>query len=212
RGQARLRISRRAGHTEAREDSRRQAQAPPAAQAVRPQGRRRPTAAARLGTEGAARQGVAPMLGFRMVRKLRLMLVLAAIVVIAALTAPSLAVAHEGHAHAGHTLRAPAVEKAAAPSQSQSHKQAAAVDAASSIALLTAAPAETDARDARPTDDCAGHCCGGSAGMTCCGAALAPDLIGVDLVRTSVPFMMPHDLPPSGLPPEALPKPPKARA
>jgi hypothetical protein len=34
----------------------------------------------------------------------------------------------------------------------------------------------------------------------------------VELFRTSVPFVMPHDLPPSGVPPEALPKPPKSLA
>jgi hypothetical protein len=130
--------------------------------------------------------------------------------VIAALAMPSLAVAHEGHAH----HHAPAVEKAAvrATLPTQVNKGTAAADEAIvSIASLTVAPTAA-ARDARAADDCASHCCGGSAGMTCCGAALAPDLICVELFRTSVPFVMPHDLPPSGLPPEALPKPPKSSA
>jgi hypothetical protein len=59
---------------------------------------------------------------------------------------------------------------------------------------------------------CAGHCCGSSAGMTCCGAALAPDAFWVQPFRSSAPLLLPSVLPPSGLSPEALPKPPKSFA
>jgi len=50
------------------------------------------------------------------------------------------------------------------------------------------------------------------AGMTCCGAALAPDPFFDQPFRASVPLLIPPDLPTSGLPPEALPKPPKSFA
>ena len=133
--------------------------------------------------------------------------ILAAVVVIAAFAVPSLASAHEGHVH-----HAPSVEKAVpALSQTQSREQANAAKAAASAALLTAARAP-HAGTAGNTTDCADHCCGGAAGMTCCGAALAPDPFCVPLFRTSVPFVVPHVLPSSGLPPEALPRPPKSFA
>jgi hypothetical protein len=148
------------------------------------------------------------MLAFRMARKRWLLHVLAAVVMTATFAVPSLAVAHEGHAH-----YATAVEKAPAPAswQTQAHKHAADSAAPASAASLITAPA-MDARQGRASDDCAGHCCGGVAGMACCGAALAPDIICVELFRASVSFVMAPDLPPSGLPPEALPKPPKSFA
>jgi hypothetical protein len=142
-----------------------------------------------------------------MARKLQLANVLAAVIVIAAFAVPSLATAHEGHAH--HTAT---VQKAApATSQTQLHEPAAA-KATANVASLTAARGTDASGAARSTDGCASHCCGGSAGMTCCGAALAPDLFWVALYRASVPFAARPDLPPSGLPPEALPKPPKSFA
>src|SRR5712671_350377 len=123
------------------------------------------------------------MLSFLMARKLQLASILAAVIVIAAFAVPSLATAHEGHAH--HTAT---VQKAApSPSQMQLHEPAAAKVAAK-VAALTAARG-TDASGAARSTDCASHCCGGSTGMTCCGAALAPDLFWVALYRASVPFV-----------------------
>jgi hypothetical protein len=138
--------------------------------------------------------------------------ILAAIVVIAAFAVPSPASAHEGHVH-----HAPGVEKAVpASAQTQSHHQAAVVQAAvvqavASAATLSAARA-ADSGATGNAADCAGHCCGGAAGMTCCGAALAPDPFCVPLLRASVRLVAPRVLPSSGLPPEALPKPPKSFA
>jgi hypothetical protein len=142
-----------------------------------------------------------------MARKLQLASILAAVIVIAAFAVPSLATAHEGHGH--HTAT---VQKAApAPSQMPASELAAAVERGVVEASLTTAPAPAGAVDSA-IDGCASHCCGGSTGMTCCGAALAPDPFCVALFRASVPFAVSRDLPPSGLPPEALPKPPKSFA
>jgi hypothetical protein len=156
-----------------------------------------------------------------MIRKLQLMTVLAAIIVIVALAVPSLAWAHEGHVH-----HAAVVEKAVpAASQAQAHKRAPAQahenralenHALENQALASAAaPAATRSIDfgsAGSATDCVGHCCGSAAGMTCCGAALAPDPFFDQPFRASVPLLIPPDLPTSGLPPEALPKPPKSCA
>jgi hypothetical protein len=140
-----------------------------------------------------------------MARKLPFANILATVIVIAAFAMPSLAVAHEGHAHHAATVQK------AAPVPSQAHEPAAAKVAVHVASLTTARGADASGA-ARSTGDCASHCCGGSTGMTCCGAALAPDLFWVALYRASVPFAARPDLPPSGLPPEALPKPPKSFA
>jgi hypothetical protein len=140
-----------------------------------------------------------------MARKLQLARILAAVVVIAAFAVPSPVSAHEGHLHHAPS----AVQAVPASSPAQVHDKAAVAEAIASVATLGAARTPDSGASGGPTD-CAGHCCGGSAGMTCCGAALAPDPICVPIFRTSVPFVVPHDLPSSGLPPEALPRPPKS--
>jgi hypothetical protein len=148
------------------------------------------------------------MLSFLMGRKLSFANILAAVIVIAAFAVPSLATAHEGHAHHTATVQ----KAAAAPSQTRSSVQAATVERGVIEASLTAAAPAPAGPVGSAVDSCASHCCGGSAGMTCCGAALAPDPFCVALFRASVPFAVSRDLPPSGLPPEALPKPPKSFA
>jgi hypothetical protein len=146
-----------------------------------------------------------------MARKLQLARILAAVVVIAAFAVPSPASAHEGHLHhaPGAVQAAPASSPALA--HDKAHDKAAVAEAIASVATLGAARTPDLGASGVPRD-CAGHCCGGSAGMACCGAALAPDPICVPIFRTSVPFVVPHDLPSSGLPPEALPRPPKSFA
>jgi hypothetical protein len=142
-----------------------------------------------------------------MARKLQLARILAAVVVIAAFAVPSPASAHEGHLH--HAPSATTAVPASSPAQA--HDKAAVAEAIASVVTLGAARTPDSGAFGGPPD-CAGHCCGGSAGMTCCSAALAPDPICVPIFRTSVPFVVPHDLPSSGLPPEALPRPPKSFA
>jgi hypothetical protein len=130
----------------------------------------------------------------------RLAAVLAVGFLIAVLIAPPTALAHPGHAH-----HAASAEKSAPPMAHVHHG-----------AVLNATPADNQATAAFGTiggaTDCASHCCGGSAGMACCGAALAPDPFCMPLFRASGRIAIPDVLPSSGLPPEALPKPPKSFA
>jgi hypothetical protein len=129
--------------------------------------------------------------------------ILAAVVLIAAVVVPSMAFAHEGH-------QAPSAAKAMpASSETQAAKKAV-------VAVANAAALRT-ARGSLPVvvgvlTDCSGHCCGGAAGMACCGAALVPDPCSFPLFGASLPFLI-RDVPPlQGIPPEALPKPPKSFA
>jgi hypothetical protein len=139
---------------------------------------------------------------------------LAAIVVLcAAWLMPSLASAHTGHSH--HA--AATVETTAAPSAKPA-------DTTSTTAVPTTAAARTESARATAIisidgaavgggdSGCATHCCGSAAGMTCCGAALAPEIaIGPTLAGSQI-LSFKHASALLGQPPEALPKPPKSFA
>src|SRR6266446_6321212 len=95
--------------------------------------------------------------------------ILAAVVLCAALFTPALASAHAGHPqHAAAATVEPADVPAATwqvagePRSSQSN-----------IVRREIARASVPASDPDKSD-CASHCCGGTANMTCCAAALSP--------------------------------------
>src|SRR5882672_3537361 len=130
----------------------------------------------------------------------RIASVLAAVFLVVAFVVPSTAWGHEGHAH-----RSAGVAKSAAiSSDAYPGRQGVASVAMPSTRGILHPSTVGD------LTTCAGHCCGGSAGMTCCGVALAPDAFWAQPFRSSVPLLLPRVLPPSGLAPEALPKPPKS--
>jgi hypothetical protein len=135
-------------------------------------------------------------------------LFLAAMILAAALVAPSFAQAHYGHTHFSPLSgQVDAVVKQH-PSR-QLHmitKTAPAVDIANA-----ARPHAGDARPPLPIG-CGSDCCGPAAGMACCGAALAPDPCLIPLFKASLSFLIRDGLPLPGVPPEALPKPPKSFA
>lgn len=137
---------------------------------------------------------------------------LAAVVVLsAAWLMPSLASAHTGHSH--HT----ATETTVAPSAKPA-------DTAPTTAVPTTAMARTEivraatiaSIDSAPVggedSGCASHCCGATAGMTCCGAALSPETVIGPVVADSQILSFEHASALLGLTPEALPKPPKSSA
>ena len=126
--------------------------------------------------------------------------ILAAVVLIVAFAAPSLAFAHAGHQPLGAAAKFVPVS-----AQAQAVKKAAV--AAANVAVLNAARASVPV--AAGVLDCGGHCCGGAAGMACCGAALAPDPCPIPLFTASLLFLIRDVPPPRGISPEALPKPPK---
>ena len=129
---------------------------------------------------------------------------LAAILVTAAFAMPSTAFAHESHAHHRMVAKSVTASPDAGPASeatSQERPPLAVVSAATPRSAPASAPGECD-----------GHCCGTGMGMTCCGAALVPNLIEAQLVLVSVPFAIRHVPPADGLPPEALPRPPKSFA
>jgi hypothetical protein len=133
----------------------------------------------------------------------------AAIVLIAGFAVPSLAIAHEGHAH--HPSRV----VTAPPEATSSDTRAADIrgdeqPATKRAAVLSATPESSDAA-AGVAGRCGGSCCSG-AGMACCGAALAPESFWVPLVQASAQLGIPRAPPLHGLLPEALPKPPKSVA
>jgi hypothetical protein len=129
--------------------------------------------------------------------------ILGAVVLIVAFAVPSLAFAHEGH-------HAPGVAKAIPASlETQIVKKAAA--AVANVAALSTARASVPT-GAGVFTECGGHCCGGAAGMTCCGAALAADPCFIPFFKTSLLFLIRDVLPSRGISPEALPKPPKSFA
>ena len=131
-------------------------------------------------------------------------LFLAAMIIAAALVAPSFAQAHDGHTHFSPLSgQVDAVVKQH-PSRQLHTKAARAVTNA-------ARPHAGGARSPLPIG-CGSDCCGPAAGMACCGAALAPDLFSIPLFKASLPFLMPDVQPSLGVPPEALPKPPKSFA
>jgi hypothetical protein len=126
--------------------------------------------------------------------------ILAAVVLSAAFAVPSMAWAHEGH-------HAPSVAKTAtASSETQTVKKG--VVSVANVAALSAARASVPVA-AGVLTDCGGHCCGGAAGMACCGAALAADPCSIPLFKASLLFLIRDVPPPRGISPEALPKPPK---
>ena len=121
------------------------------------------------------------------------------VLLMAVCLAPSLAYAHAGHAH--HTPQAQDVPAAA------SHKDQGQMVAGAVVTATVASTAQS-AGDPEPVG-CAGHCCGGVAGMPCCSAVLMPEIIAAPDVTTFqlVRFGRADVL--QGLPPKALPKPPK---
>jgi hypothetical protein len=135
-------------------------------------------------------------------------LFLAAMIIAAALVAPSFAQAHDGRTHFSPLSgQVDAVVKQH-PSR-QLHtitKTAPAVDIANAVR-----PHAGGARPRLPIG-CGSDCCGPAGGMACCVAALAPELCSIPLFEASLPFLM-SDAPLSpGVPPEAPPKPPKSFA
>ena len=130
--------------------------------------------------------------------------ILAAVLLCAALFAPSLASAHAGHSHHAaattvEPVNVPAATEhvASEPKSSQSNRVRREVARAS-------APASDPG-----VSHCASHCCGGTANMTCCAAALVSEISVIPSFTAShaLPFARAGAL--LGLPPEAPPKPPK---
>jgi hypothetical protein len=137
---------------------------------------------------------------------------LAAIVVLsAAWLMPSLASAHAGHSHhagaATEMTVAPPAKLTDAPPTTVARSEAlhhTEVARAATIASIDGAAIDGEG--------CASHCCGATGGMTCCGAALAPEIaIGPALAGSQV-LSFGHASALLGQPPEALPKPPKSFA
>jgi hypothetical protein len=135
-------------------------------------------------------------------------LFLAAMIIAAALVAPSLTQAHDGHTHFSPLSgQVDAVVKQHPNRQLHAiTKTALPVDIANAVR-----PHAGGARPPSPIG-CGSDCCGPAGGMACCGAALAPELCSIPLFEASLPFLMPDVRPSPGVPPEALPKPPKSFA
>jgi hypothetical protein len=132
--------------------------------------------------------------------------ILAAVLLCAALLAPSLASAHTGHHHHGATAT---VEPADVPP---------AADVAGEIKVQKPSMERREiVRASIPASDpdvsdCASHCCGGTANMTCCAAALVPEISMIPSFTASHALSFARAGALLGLPPEALPKPPKSFA
>jgi hypothetical protein len=133
--------------------------------------------------------------------------ILAAVLLCAALLAPSLASAHAGHPH--HTA-AVAVEPAGG-SVATERVAGEPRSSQSNIVRRETARASVPASDPG-VSDCASHCCGGTANMTCCGAALVPEISVIPSSTASHALVFARAGALLGLPPEALPKPPKSFA
>lgn len=126
--------------------------------------------------------------------------ILAAIAMIVILAAPSLAQAHSGHAHlVGTTAESPYDVGGANTQRPEAAKGQAVQD-------LTAA---TSDQDIRRSSGCDNHCCGAAAGMTCCGAALAPESFFAITFSGRGSFAIPRVRDLGGLVPETPPKPPR---
>ena len=135
---------------------------------------------------------------------------LAAIVVLsAAWLMPSLASAHAGHSH--HA--AAATETTAGPSAKPADTAPTTAVSRAAVALTqTARAAVVASIDGGGESGCASHCCGAAAGMSCCGAAITPEIaIGPALADSQV-LLFERAKALLGQPPEALPKPPKSFA
>jgi hypothetical protein len=131
--------------------------------------------------------------------------ILAAVLLCAALLAPSLASAHAGH---NHHAAAATVEPADIPP---------ATDVAGEIKskpnLVRREVVRASAPASKPgLSDCASHCCGGTANMTCCAAALVSEISVIPSFTASHALSFARTGALLGLPPEALPKPPKSFA
>src|SRR5215510_13372452 len=151
----------------------------------------------------------APVIAYRMALQRQLARVAAAIVLIAGLAGPSLAFAHEGHAH--HSLATPASPPQAQPDTAAASEASSQQRGNAIVRALSATPDPADAAAGGATS-CGSNCCSGSAGMACCGAALAPESFWIALLQASAQIAIPRAPPLPGLPPEALPKPPKSIA
>jgi hypothetical protein len=128
---------------------------------------------------------------------------LAAIVVLsAAWLMPSLASAHAGHAHHAAAATEMKVAPAAEPADTAPAVSRTEIARAATIAVI-----ESAAKGGG--DGCASHCCGAFAGMTCCGAALAAEVVIGPVLAGSQKLSFEHASALLGQPPEALPKPPK---
>lgn len=137
-----------------------------------------------------------------MALRLRVVHFLAAALLYAAWLVPAPASAHEGHAH--HAA-APVSHVAIAPAAGQAGVTRTAIAPRAEIArAATVWPID------REDGGCASHCCGGSAGMTCCAAALVPEFFLAPTFGGSLAFLVAGSGALLGLPPEALPKPPKS--
>jgi len=117
---------------------------------------------------------------------------------------PSVALAHDGHAH-----RAPAAVETSpsAPDTSATHFDA--IKAGPVKISFTASELTSDS--GRSASGCLGGCCGKMTGMACCGAII-PSVIDAPPIELSALFVFNPISLVRGLPPEALPKPPKAFA
>jgi hypothetical protein len=136
---------------------------------------------------------------------------LAAIVVLsAAWLMPSLASAHAGHSH--HA--AAATEMTVAPSSKPADTAAPTTTSVARIEIARAvAVASIDgAAVGGGEGGCASHCCGAAAGMTCCGAALTPEVVIGPALAGSQVLLFEGAKALLGQSPEALPKPPKSFA
>jgi len=141
---------------------------------------------------------------------LQLRHIVAAVVLCVALLAPALASAHAGHSHHG---AAAAVEPAAVPAAEHVTTEHVAGAPKSSPSILRREIARASVPTSNPDiSDCASHCCGGTANMTCCAAALSPEISVIPSATSSHTLVFARAGALLGLPPEALPKPPKSFA
>jgi hypothetical protein len=138
---------------------------------------------------------------------------LAAIVVLsAAWLMPSLASAHTGHSHhaaaATETTVAPAKPADTTPTTGGPTTTTPRTEITRAATIASIDSAAVGGGDS----GCATHCCGSAAGMTCCGAALAPEIAIGPVLAGSQILSFEHASALLGQPPEALPKPPKSFA
>jgi hypothetical protein len=132
--------------------------------------------------------------------------ILAAVLLCAALLAPSLASAHAGHNHHAAAAMAEPVDAPPATNVAGDIKSK-----KPSMVRREIARASVPANDP-DVSNCASHCCGGTANMTCCAAALVPEISVAPSSTTSHALLFARAGALLGLPPEALPKPPKSFA
>jgi len=132
--------------------------------------------------------------------------ILAAVLLCAALLAPSIASAHAGHHHHGAAAMAEPADVPAAADVAGDIKSKKPSMARREIARAWVLATVPD------VPDCASHCCGGTANMTCCAAALVPDVSVAPSSTISHALLFARAGALLDLPPEALPKPPKSFA